>query len=470
MRYLFFIGFVVCFSLNNNAQSTTENTEGSVSFISSQNVYVKFKSTDRIIIGDTLYTINNNQINPSLIVKNLSSVSVVCTSIGASKFNINDRIIAKIKIEKKKKTTLNDLPEIFNKDSTDSTKLNVKTKPINQAGKQKVFGQIAISNYSNFSNTPALSSYVNTYALSLNINNISDSKVSLESNLLFRQEKGEWDNIQKNIFNGLKVYSLSLKYALQNNSFISIGRKINSNISNIGAIDGLQAEKSFKRFYVGGFVGSRPDYLDYSFNFNLLQYGAYAGYNIQESQLNIQNSFAIVEQTNHMKTDRRFLYFQHSNSIVKNLHMFYSLELDLYKVLNGQKQNTLSLTSNYFSLRYRLTKKFTLSGTYDSRKNIIYYETDKNYLSTLIESETRQGFSFQGNYTISQNIYSGARLGYQFQKSDSIPSRNANFFISHRNLFKSQISTTLSVTVLESNYLNGNIYNIRFNRGFNSGK
>jgi hypothetical protein len=112
----------------------------------------------------------------------------------------------------------------------------------------------------------------------------------------------------------------------------------------------------------------------------------------------------------------------------------------------------------------------TLSGTYDSRKNVIYYETDKNYLSTLIESETRQGLSIQANYTITQKIYVGAKVGYRFQKSDPRPTKNSNVYISLRDIFKSQLSTTLSVTMLESNYLNGNIYNVRFYRGFKSGK
>ncbi|MFZ4796565.1 MAG: hypothetical protein ACOYMA_03670 [Bacteroidia bacterium] len=470
MKSLIFICLLFILSLNLNAQINSEETEGAVSFNSSQNTYIKFKSTSGISIGDTLYSFNNNQLIPAFIVKNLSSVSVLCAPLSSNKFNINDKIIAKRKTEKKKTAEIKELPRIILSDKKDSSILSGKRKSIIEVGKQKIYGQIGIANYSNFSNTPAISSYVNSYSFLLNINNISDSKFSLESNILFRQQQGEWKNVQKNIFNGLKIYSLSIKYDLKNNSYISFGRKINQNISNIGAIDGFQAEKSFKKLFIGGFVGSRPDYLDYSFNLNLLQYGVYFGHTMQNSTMNMQNSIAVVEQTNHLKTDRRFLYFQHNSSFVKNVSMFYTLELDLYKVLNGQKQNTLSLTSSYLSLRYRPFKKLTLSGTYDSRKNIIYYETDKNYLSTLIESETRQGLSFQGNFTVSQNIYTGARIGYQFQKKDPSPNKNAYLFLSHRNLFKSEIATTLSVTMLESSYLNGNIYNLRFYRGFNSGK
>jgi hypothetical protein len=470
MKVLIFVCLMFVLNMSIKSQTSSDESEGTVSYVSSQNTYVKFKSTLGLSIGDTLFYYQNIQLIPTLIIKNLSSTSVVCSSINAKQFKVNDKIISK----RKKVEKPEEIKKISIKDSlltiTDSTVLPEKGKPKTISYKQKINGQIGISSYSNFSNTPAISSYIANYSVSLNVSNIADSKFSFESNILFRQENGEWSEVQKNIFKGLKIYNLLLKYDLKNSFFVSFGRKINPNISNIGALDGLQTEKSFKKYYVGGFVGSRPNYSDYSFDFNLMQFGAYIGHNILLAKGNMQNSLAVVEQKNHSKTDRRFIYFQHSNSILKNVFMFYSLELDMYKIVNEQKMNTLSLTSSYFSLRYRPTKKLTLSGTYDSRKNVIYYETDKIYLSTLIESETRQGFSFQANYSISQNLNTGAKVGYRFQKSDPRPTKNAMMFVSHRNLFKSQISTNLTVTMLESNYLKGNIYSIRFLRGFNSGR
>jgi len=470
MRSLIVIVFLFLNFMFVNAQTINDDTEGIVSFISSQSTYVKFQSTIGLSIGDTLYSVKNNLLTPSLIINNLSSKSVVCSTLNDFKFVINDKIIAKPKIKslniEKKIIIKNDTLIKQNDTVTISDLSNIKPKNL----KQKINGQFSVSSFSNFSNTPAKNSYIANYVLHFAINNIAESRFSMESNILFRQENGEWNNVQNNIFNGLKIYSLSLKYDFKNNTYVSIGRKINPNISNIGAIDGLQFEKTFKKLYTGGFLGSRPHYTDYSYNLNLMQYGAYIGHNLQTGKGNIQNSLAIVEQRNNSKTDRRFIYFQHSNSLIKNINMFYSLELDLYKVLNGQNQNTLSLTTSYLSIRYRPFRKLNISGTYDSRKNVIYYETDKNYLNSIIESESRQGIGFLTNYSISQNIFTGIRLGYRYQKADINASKNANFFITHSDVFKSKISTTLSVTALESNYMNGNIYNIRFSRSFKSGK
>lgn len=461
MKNLLIIFFVIIWGYCAKAQTNSENVEGTVSFLSSQSVYVKFKSTSGILIGDTLFTINNNSLVPAMIVKNLSSTSIVCSPIISIKFNVNDNLTAKRRVENKKPEKVKEIKDTLLVE-TDTTKKNNSKVNLNQ---QKIFGRIAVSSISNFSKTESHDSYIYNYSLSFNINNIANTKFSLESNILFRQEIGKSSEVQANIFNGLKIYNLALKYDIGKNSYVSLGRRINSNISNIGAIDGLQIEKSLGAFSVGGFVGSRPHYLDYSFNFNLMQYGAYLGHNFQTPKRNMQNSLSFVEQTNNSKTDRRFLYFQHTSSLLKNVNIYYSLELDLYKVLvTEQKQNTLSLTNTYFSLRYRPFKRLTLSGTYDSRKNIIYYETDKSYLATLLETESRQGYGLQLNYNIAKNLYFGAKVGYKFQKKDLRPSKNGYAFISHNNLFKSKVSSTLTATILETTYLNGNIFNLRFSR------
>jgi len=465
---LFFLSLI---SLNLNAQTATENVEGTVSFLSSQNVYVKYSSTKGIAIGDTLYTNNNNVLVPSLIVTNLSSTSVLGSPINNSQFKVNDKITAKRRMEINKPEKSNAVKKDTIVIATDSAKVS-ETKKIEKSntGKQLISGRISVSNFSGLSNTSEDNSYVMNYALSFNISHIANSKFSFESSILYRQENGEWKNVKKNIFNALKIYNLAVKYDISKSLYLCLGRKINPAISNIGAIDGLQAEKSFNNFRVGAFVGSRPDYVDYSIDLNFFQYGAYVGYNYQTAKRNMQNSLAYVEQTNKFKTDRRFIYFQHNSSLVKNVNIFYTLELDLYKVLNEQKQNTLSLTNTFLSLRYQPFKKLTLTGSYDARKNVIYYETYKDYLSTLIAAETRQGFGVQINYKISKSLYAGIKGGYRFQKRDIRDTRNAYAFFTWSNIFKSQISATVSSTFLETSYLNGMIYNIRVSRGFNSEK
>jgi hypothetical protein len=472
MRFFTLVCFVLFFGFSLKAQTKTEDVEGNVSYTTSQSIYIKYTSTAGIIAGDTLYINLNNQLVPAVVVKNLSSTSVVSTPISDIKINVNDKIVARRRIENKKPEKEKPVVIDNNLPAIDTSGVTIKANTKSKAGsrKQKIFGYASISNYSNFSNTPAHYSYVNNFSLSFNINNMGNTKFSLASNMLFRQENGEWENVKKNVFRGLKIYNLSVRYDINKSLFLLLGRRINPNISNIGAIDGLQVEKSIKGFFMGALAGFRPDHRDYGFNFNLLQFGGYIGYNMQTPKRNMQNSLAFVEQMNNMKTDRRFLYFQHSSSLLKNVNLFVTMEMDLYKVVNEQKQNTFTITNLYASLRWRPVKKLTLSGTYDARNNVIYYETNKNYLNTLIEMQTRQGFGFYANYTIAKNLYMGIRVGYRFQKKDLRPTKNAYLFLTYSNIARSQISATLSSTILESNYLQGNVINLRLSRPFMSGK
>ncbi len=468
MKSVFIIGLFLLCVLGLTAQNTLENTEGTISFISSQNVYIKFKSTEGLLIGDTLFVSLNNQLVPAIVVNNLSSTSIVGSSISLINFELDDQIIAMRRV--KSKTTENSKP--LNKDTLITvidTSIVTQESPTKK-NLQEISGRIGISSFSNFSNTPVSPSLVINYSLSLTASKIKNSNFSFENNIVFRQENINWKTTKARTSDGLKIYNLSIKYNFSKNSFMLLGRKSNSKISSLGSLDGLQLEKSFGNVFVGAFAGARPDYYNYNFNFNLLQYGAYFGHAIKIPTGSMQNVVALVEQTNKSKTDRRFLSFQHNNTLIKNISIFYSLELDLYKVINETQQNAISLTNNYFSIRYQPNKRLTLSGSYDSRKNIIYYETEKSYLNNLITSEARQGIGAQVNYKIAKNLLIGVKGGTHFQQSNSRKANNAYGFITYNNMLKSSISATFSTTILETKYLRGDVYKLNLSRGFNDGK
>ena len=89
-----------------------ENLIGKVSFISSQNVYVKFKSTSGISAGDTLFITSGDKLLPALVVNNLSSSSCVCRSLNDENIPLDHIVIARVRIEKSKPQQAK--PEILN--------------------------------------------------------------------------------------------------------------------------------------------------------------------------------------------------------------------------------------------------------------------------------------------------------------------------------------------------------------------
>lgn len=458
-----------CFAGNLSAQSDSSSA-GKISYKSAQNVYVKFESTRNIKAGDTLYLKKEDATIPILIVTNLSSTSCVCKPISNVELSVSMNVIAKSNATDAFKVTDQIIHPIPPDNKADSSNPIFENNPVAMPKKQKVTGSISASSYSNFSNTPSTNSARFQYLVALNARNIAESKFSVESYISFRHEKDKWNIVQDNIFQALKVYNLSVKYDNNKNTQCIIGRKINEKISSIGAVDGIQYERKMKSLSLGVIAGSRPDYTDYSFNFKLPQFGAYISHTYTDSVGEMQNTFAIVEQMNTTKTDRRFAYFQHTSTLLKNLYIFGTIEFDLYKKVNGIPENTLTLSSTYLSLNYRLLKRLTLAASYDNRKNVIYYESYKSYINQVIDIESRQGLSFQANYYTMNNLSFGMRTGYRFPNKNSRESRNLYGYITYNNIPVVKLSSTLAANYLETSYVHGKILNLNVARDFFKGK
>jgi len=468
------------------SQNARSQNEGVVSYVSSQNVYVKFSSTENISVGDTLYMILDGKNQPALRVNNLSSISCVCVPLLSRKFITSDRIYTNnrpVIVKEETKPTPEDtkaqISEPVNTPVKDTLLTAAAAKPIR---KQLITGRVSAASYINLSDTPSGNSLRMRYNLTLNAKNIGNSRLSAESYISFAHKSKHWGEIKDNIFNGLKIYNLSLNYEIGKNARIYAGRKINPKISNMGAVDGIQFEIKTNAITTGVLAGFRPDNTDYGFNTSLFQYGVYVNHEHTYPRGNVQTTLAFIEQKNAGITDRRFTYIQHSNTLVKNLSFFGSAEFDLYRynlkidssLLAADTlrvTNTAPKLSNlYLSLRYRFSGKLSLSLSYSSRQNIIYYETYKSFIDQLLEKETQQGFMMQVSYRPLKKLSLGANGGYRFRKSDPSPSKNLYAYATYSQIPFVGISATLTATLLETSYLRGSIYGLGLSRDIVRGK
>ncbi len=446
---------------------------GTVSYVSSQNVYVKFSSTENINKGDTLFFQKNEQFLPALLVKDKSSTSLVCSSFLTEKAKVGDAFFSKSLVEKKpeksKPKKEKTAPPSGGQDSTGKPLLVIPPDEKDEISvKQKIKGRISAGSYSNFNG--ADETHRMRYTFTFSGNNIKKSRFSTDSYISFRHTIGEWQAVKDNLGDALKVYSLAVKYDFAKNSSISLGRKINNRISSMGAIDGLQIEHGFGKFFAGAIAGSRPDYADYGLNLKLFQTGAFIGHATRTNDKSQESTLAFVEQRNHAKTDRRFGYFQHSNSMVKNLNLFGSFEVDLFQNRHDTISTKPSLTNLLLSMRYRFSKKLSINAAYDNRKNIIYYESYKSYIDQLIDNETRQGLRFGANYRFSKLITWGANASWRFQKSDLNLSKNLNSYLNFSRLPWVKATASLSANILQTNYLDSKIYGARISKELVRGK
>lgn len=454
--------------------------KGAVSFVSSINVYVKFPSTERINRGDTLFLQQNKQLIPCLIVKDKSSTSCVCSSLLSEKVKVGTEFFARTKglspLKNEEKQQAEEKPDNNAAPIPGDTLIKATPEPIivdkeRDEGdyKQKIRGRLSAASYSSFYGSET--THRMRYAFTMQGNNIGNSRFSTDNYITFRHTIGEWGAVKDNFNDAFKIYSLSVKYDLDKRSSITLGRKINQRISSMGAIDGLQIEKGFhNNFMVGVIAGSRPDYLDYGVNLKLLQGGVYVGYNSDKDQKFQQNTLAIIEQRNHAKPDRRFVYFQHTDNILKDLNVFGSLEIDLYQNIHEEISHKAKLTNLYLSLRYKVSKKISVSASYDNRNNIIYYESYKSYIDQLIDDETRQGLRFNLNYRIFKTITWGVNASWRFQKSEANTSKNLNSYLNFGKIPGIKASASITANLLQTNYLDSKIFGVRLSKEIIAGK
>jgi hypothetical protein len=464
------------------AQSSGETMEGKVSYVTSQNVYVKFQSTANISEGDTLWSKETDRLAPAMIVRSISSISVVCTPLTERKWAVSDQLYSRGKGAPAKPaetpvtvTEPTVIPPVAKMDTAQVPMVQPKKRT------QLITGRVSVSSYSNFSNQTSNTQRMR-YSFSLNALNIADTKLSGEAYIDFVHRWDQWSEIKADVFNGLKIYCLDLNYEFNKSNKIWLGRKINPRISNMGAIDGLQYELKLHAFTIGLVGGFRPDYKDYGFDASLLQYGAYVGHDYANKNGSMQTTLAFVEQMNQGKTDRRFAYLQHSNALVKNLYFFGSVEVGLYqKVMNPvdsvqkdttyKKESTPTLSNLYLSLRYRPIRQLSLGISYSALKNIIYYETyPQNILQRLLDVATIQGFMLQVSAQPVKYLSIGVNVGYRDSKNDPRPTKNFYGYVTYSRIPALDISATVSATILTTGYVSGNIYSVELSRDLLKGK
>ncbi len=444
-----FVLLLTFFSISNAQENEKENIiVGKISFISSQNIYVKFDNTNGITEGDTLYFSKEGKLIPAVLVRFVSSSSCAGDPILEIKnYNKNDEITARIKTNEDSKSAVVDSEK---KVELIQEAILEEISAANTSGERKadsnVKGRLSISSYSNISNLPRSIDYQRwRYLLSMNVENLANSNISFSNYITFAYRADQWERVKGNLGNALRVYDFAFRYDINKSSSVTLGRKNNSKISNIGSIDGVQFETNLKELDLGFVMGSRPNFSDYGYNAKLFEAGVYISKTDTSKNGMMLNTLAFFEQTNNFNTDRRFIYFQHNNNIIKNINLFISSEVDLYKKINGVSENTFSLTSLFISTRYQPSRIINFSLSYDARKNVIYYETYKNYAESILESETRQGFRFRTTIRPVNKLSLGLNLGYRFKKSDLKPTRNFGGYINYSSI--PIITSSVSLTV-----------------------
>lgn len=439
---------------------------GTVTYVSPMNIYVRFTSTDGIRKGDTLYALRRSRLSPTLTAKYISSSSVAGPIIGKPFVKAGDRIFAFVRSVRR---TNGKLPVAGEEADTNlsarmkpAKTILVNSTPDTTSLGPRVYGGITVNSYSNISNHPGASRIQRwNYSLNLNADRIAGSQFSFSNYMYVSYVASQWKQVALSPLGSLRIYNLSLAYKTPGLE-MRIGRIINNRISGVGPLDGFQAEERFGDFTAGEIIGSRPDFYTLGYNPNLFQFGGY----VSDAQMMgagpMTNTVCFLQQYNYNSTDRRFIYFQHNSTPIREINLYASGEIDLFKITDGKPTNNFSLTDLYLSANYFPVNMVAFNLSYNAQRNIIYYQSFGIALDSILEShnELRHDIRLQAQIRPLPYTYVSIGGDYSFQLGDISPTRNANFSITQSGIPLLAISATLSYSRIFSSYLIGSVFGI----------
>ena len=449
------------------AQNTVINS-GIITFKAAKNIYVRFDDTDFIIEGDTIYSHFDDKI-PCMVVIRKSSSSVVCHMINDCNLLKNDTVYHNRFIDPGIDKESQELdPNILAEESSKLIEVgqideSYEPEKDHHRLNEKLSGRFSMATQSNFSNLENQDRHRLLMRLTVNADNISNSRFSFQSYINHRKNfiSNSLDYSRPTSF--YNVYNLAINYQFDDQSIITLGRKINQKISSVGPIDGIQAEKRLGSIFMGGILGFKPDVSDFGFNADLLEYGGYLGHEMAGQKVNSQSTVGLLEQRNNGNIDRRYGYFQHSSSYSNTLSLFTSAEIDLYENIGGVATSNLRLTNIYTSLRIKPARKLSITISYDARRKIILYETFRTDIEQLLaDDQARQGLRLRININPIKYVNGGISFNKRFQNDSENKSDNLNAYIGHSRMPMLMGRITINYNKNSSNYVKSTVFSMRY--------
>ena len=421
--------------------------EGEVTYISHDNIYVRFTSAMNIESGDTLWASSDQGWQPAMIVAQRSSISVVGQALPGAHLEVGQ-------IMQHRSTAISSP-----KESIDDSTETVIELPNNPSGWAQSRGRFRWSG----------AAYV-TGADNLRIVNRFNWHHEFENIPLTIDLQGSRQ--MQRISIGDSAYSVSkanphrfaLTYQVSPQHEIGFGRQRIRALSSLGVLDGLHYEHKNGNWQWGGVVGFRPDLMTYQVNLGQFQMGIYGQHQYQVGNVRITQSLGLMEQRVGTAVDRRFLYYQASGQW-GDWRLFGSSNIDLYENFDSAAaRTTLKPNSIYLSAQYRINDQWQVFTSWDSRQRIIFYETyDHELEQILADQRALQGLRIRVQYRKDEHwrFNMGGHLHSQLNSNTALLLQTG---MDYRNLPKIGGHLSLQGQFGTANAMNTTMLSLRYRR------
>ena len=351
--------------LSNNI-SETEKITGRVTYFTADQVYCDLGANNQIIIGDTLDVSRRAEILGVLIVShvaNKSSVSEILTP--EIQFKLGDlvtlrRTIIPIQIDSTHSDTTEEIPIV--------EKLK-KGRRFSQHG---------------------------TASIRSNYNQITDEfriYNSLQYNAKYKKYRFWVLGRSNSITNQFSLYQAKMDLGSKSSgTFIQLGRVFSSELSGIGATDGVMVQwKKRNHFSVGSLIGAQPDPEEFIPDFSITKIGIFTTFQKSLPSLLFKVTSSIVGQYTDHSVDREFSYLK-VNGKFKDQITFRAMGIfDYYRTTLGDRTG-FNQTSSQISLQYRFGKVMSFQSRFSQRMRPLYRSTYDSIQDSLISDELISGW------------------------------------------------------------------------------
>jgi len=220
-----------------------------------------------------------------------------------------------------------------------------------------------------------------------------------------------------------RVYRLAAMWAPEDSPLeVSVGRQYATALANVSIFDGVLAQWRKRRWLAGAFTGTQPDPRDFSQSSAIREHGGFFQYRSDpDGATRWSVTTGLIGSYEQGEINREFGYLQ-GRYLARRLSIYLVQEIDVNRGWRKQAEgSTLTRSSTYASVRYRLTDAVSLNGGFDNRRHIRLYR-DIETPETEFDDSYRQGARL-GSSSESANHRRARRPGGSCRRTRSRESR-----------------------------------------------
>lgn len=189
-----------------------------------------------------------------------------------------------------------------------------------------------------------------------------------------------------------RVYRMNLAWNPEGSPYrISVGRQFSSEFASVSLFDGVLLERRFPRLAVGLFGGAEPEPVSLDFTTRVTEFGAYTQWRSPAAasrRWTLTGGWTASYASGEFNREFLFLRGRFSNSRVYGTA---SQEVDVNRGWKADAEGgSLSPTSTYLNLRYRLDRRLSVHAGLDNRRRVRLYR-DRETPESAFDDSYRQG-------------------------------------------------------------------------------